>query len=214
MKRRNAFSFILITAVVFAVFSSLNSQVSAVTIFTSRSAWESAVGSFVTEDFDALAPFEFSTGLNSVGLIDVYVTGPDYENQLGGPSTLGGQFAINGTNHLIGHVLDGGTTHPTVIFPYPIIGFAADWRSTTTGGHLLTMTFDNTTIHFDDYLSDDGTGFLGIKATNTFTQAVFGTETTYAEAFGMDNLSITPEPATVTLLGLGALRLIRRKRRV
>ncbi len=216
MKTRNDFNSVLLGSVMlssFIIFRGLNSQVSAATVYTNRSAWESAIGEFVTEDFNTLVPYGFSTGLNNVGLIDINVTGSVHYNQLGSPSTLGSQFAIDGTNHLIGQVIDGGATHPTIIFPWPIIGFAADWRSTTTGGHLLMLTFDNTTIHFDDYLSGEGTGFLGVIAANSFTQAVFDTENNNAEAFGMDNLSITPEPGMVCLLGLGGLSLLQRRRR-
>jgi hypothetical protein len=210
MKRRDLFCTMPIAALMSVVFSS---EVSAVSVFTNRSAWESAAGSFVTEDFNALTPFEFSTGLNSVGLIDIDVTGPVAENQLGGPLTLSGQFAIDGTNHVIGYVLGGGATHPTIIFAGPILGFGADWTSTASGGHLVTMSFDGTTIHFDDYLSGDGTGFLGVIATNPFTEAVFGTESSSSEGFGMDNLEIIPEPSAALLLAIGLAGLAAAGRR-
>lgn len=203
----------MLTIVSIALFILLSSHVSALTVYTDRAAWESATGSFITENFNNLTPFQFTTGLNSVGLIDVDVTGPVHENQLGGPSTLNGQFAIDRTNHLIGHVLNGGITHPTIIFQNPVYSFAADWRTTLSGGRLIVLEFDGQTIHFDDYLSGDGSGFLGVIADNAFSQVVFGAESTDAEAFGMDNLSFSPvpEPMTMALLGLGGLLLRRRK---
>lgn len=199
----------------------LSSQVLAVTVYTDRTSWENAVSGFVTEDFNAQTPFDFVPGSSDVGLFNIDLTGGSGDaNSLAGPTEFIGQFAIDGTNHIVGQVLQGGLTHPTYEFPVPIIGFGADWRSTNDGG-LLTVTLDGMTIEFDNFLSPGGIGFLGFVADNPFTQAQFDTETTDAEAFGMDNLSFAavggnaiPEPITATLglMGLGVLGIATRRR--
>ncbi len=164
-------------------------HVSAAVIFTDRAAWELAIESWVTEDFNSLAPFLFPEGISNLGLIEIEITGPPNANQLADAGAFGGLFAIDGTNHVIGHVLNGGVTHPSILFDEPVIGFAADWRSTHSGGTLLAMEFDGTTINFEDHLPGNGTGFLGVIADNPFARVDFDTVTNGAEAFGMDNLS-------------------------
>ncbi len=164
-------------------------HVSAAVIFTDRAAWELAIESWVTEDFNSLAPFLVPEGISSLGLIERELRGPPNANQLGDAGAVGGQFAIDGTKNVIGHVLNGGVTHPSILFDEPVIGFAADWRSTHSGGTLLAMEFDGTTINFEDHLPGNGTGFLGVIADNPFARVDFDTVTNGAEAFGMDNLS-------------------------
>ena len=193
------------------------------TVYTDRSSWEAAMTSFVTEDFNGFASdVLFSSGINNAGLIDVLITGNVGVNRIDapplGPEYWSGQ-PIDDTAFFLGEADRLGGEFPSLVFPYTIDSFGADWGSTHSLGS-LTMTVGLTTIVFEDYLpSDVGSGFLGVVSTTPFNQADFSTVLRDSEVFGMDNLSfgtVIPEPSTFILLATAALGLLaygwRRKR--
>lgn len=197
-----------------AVLTALPAQAQ-VTVFTNRTSWEAAVGSFVTETFDSLADTNFVTGLNDAGLIDVLITGVADDNGIRGAASA---FDINGTQFLRGETdLSGSDVGvPSLIFASPTSGFAADFTRTIDFAR-LTVTIGADTIEFDNFLSGDGTGFLGFVSADPFLRADFSQEltTTTNELFGLDNLSIAAapqagvisEPGTCALLAAGLLPL-------
>ena len=178
-------------------------------VFTDRGAWEAAVGgSFVTEDFNALASAGMSLGTNSVGRIDVEVGGTDPGN-----NAIGGAFTVNGTQSITLESDTNGSDLQDVSIDFsadaPVIGFGADWVSTTNSGG-LTVIIDGMTVEFADHLVS-GDGFLGFVSDTAFSSAVFGqVNQATNEIFGLDDLSISSsaavsEPAVASLLGLGLL---------
>lgn len=105
---------------------------------------------------------------------------------LGGDA--GGMNLIhNGTTGGTVDLLDGG----------PIL-FSGNAKNTATTGNVqwetLTYTFTPTADY--DYL------IVGLTSSGSVSDIV-----------GFDDISLTPEPATMSLLGLGGLALIRRRRR-
>lgn len=196
---------------------SMARQSDAVTVFTSRAAWELAVGSFSTEDFNGLAVQDFGDGTHDVGLLDIDVVGT---GSLSFPVSIADSsngLNIDGTNFIRGASLPAAG--PTLVFDSPVIGFGADWTSTHTAGG-LTLSVPGMTIEFDVELpSGNGDGFLGIVSATPFSSAVLRTELNGTEGYGIDNLSFAvagavPEPITATLglMGLGVLGMATRRR--
>ncbi|WP_421657128.1 PTPA-CTERM sorting domain-containing protein [Leptothermofonsia sp. ETS-13] len=185
----------------------------AVTFFTNRTAWESAVGRFTTETFDAPvanAPvITFANGVTSTG------SGGSILNEIGGGTYLG---RVDTSGNFPDHFRE-----IRWVFPKPVFGFAADWIDTTTGSGLtVSGNFDGSgvqTISFRDRLGDPGTGFLGIVGIASFSELVFREEVAVFgdigdEFFQVDNLSTTVVPTPALLPGLIGLGLgIWRKRK-
>lgn len=209
MKTRNV-AFAVLTAILGASLATQRASAGLV-VFTDRAAFEAAVGSFVTEDFNALADADFSTGLNSAGQVDVLIAGAPGANGIRNGATSG--LSIDGSPFFRGET---DTSPPDVGFPSlsfrsPVIGFGADFVGTLTAG-LLTLTIGADTVEFDDFLTGDGDGFLGFVADAPFHKARFRQEDpSNNEQFGLDNLSFAPvvaavpEPSTLALSGTAAL---------
>ncbi len=195
-----------------------------VIVYTDRTAWETAVGSFITEDFNTLAPAPFTMGRNNAGLVDIDIIGlngytnPGRWNRIaaGGSNT----FDVDGSTFLTLETDRSGTDQQLtrLIFDRPISGFAADWNSTTNSS-LLTLTIGFDQINFSDYLTGAGDGFLGFVANRWFNLASFDQLGTDNEVFGLDNLSFSPAPVPtpssllLLALGLGGIGWSHRRRR-
>jgi len=183
-----------------------------VIVYTDRAAWELAVVTFVTEDFDVLTPADLDIGINSAGRIIVEVTALAGDTSSGKNAVVldpGGLFDVNGTTYL---QLETDRTKSdkqlvNILFGMdaPIIGFGADWNSTINNGQ-LTVTVGLETINFADYLTGRGDAFLGLVSDTPFSIIKFDQQEDPNEVFGLDDLSIASvisEPATLALVGLG-----------
>jgi formylglycine-generating enzyme required for sulfatase activity len=98
----------------------------------------------------------------------------------------GGTAELNGTYDMMGNVKEWTES----LYQYPNQGQTI--TRTVRGG---AYSFDNT------YLMSDNLGRIGTEPSSN-----------WAESTGFRVASVVPEPATVCLLGLGALSLIRRKK--
>ena len=161
----------------------------AITVFTDRTAWETAVGDFLTEDFNSMPDGALSLGLNNAGLIDIRVNGAVAQNQF-----FNGRF-IGDTRSQDGVTQD-------LVFSTSVVAFGADWGETTTNSLLIT-NISGETIRFSDYLSGDGTGFLGFVSDVDFAEVTMSDEGLSGnEVYTMDNLSfsnVVPEPAAIAV---------------
>jgi len=217
MKRMTSLGTVLTAGVV--VFGAASwAQAASHTVYTDRSSWESAVASFTTEDFNSVPIGQLSTGVNTVGSIEIEITGPPESNKIEPGSD---SLNINGTTFFQGEADTSGSDagFPTLLFPSPITAFGGDWTETNTSGD-LTMTFGGETLLFSDHFTGDGNGFLGVTTTSSFSEVEFGIEAASSnEIFGLDDLSYTGEtgdftalptpaaaPAGLAMLGLLALR--------
>lgn len=194
-----------LAAVIFlSVAMPATSTCAAVTVYTSRAAWEIAVANnFVTENFNSLTTGPLSSGLNSAGLFDIRVNGLVSGNQF-----TSGLFAGE-TSSQFGRTQD-------FVFPSAVSGFGGDWLLATTSAH-LTVTINDETIQFDNYLAGNGNGFLGFVSSSPFAEARFDDEGHSGnEQYLLDNLSFAtvPEPAAGALMiVVGLLSLCVRARR-
>lgn len=196
-----------------------------VTIFTDRSAWESAAATLspsflMHQDFNSLTPGTLSTGQNEfwtndpAGFFIVDIIGSPGFNSIE-DGTINPEMAFslspNGSTFYLGEV--SGTTKPQFLFqPFaapPIsFGFGADWVVLEPG---LNMEIGGITIDFDTYLPS-GFGFLGIITADVITAVnpvLFNTSNP-SQVFGMDNIVsvATPVPPAVWLFSSGLLGLI------
>ena len=218
MQRSNvrATGFALSTVTLALVLAS-RSEAATITFYTDRSSWETAVGTFSTEDF-SLVP---DTGVlaanveHPLGLLTFSYTGAPFQ---GRPAVTSSQF--------LGDPDSGGPRFPgphVFEFPYSVLAWGADFTDASTGA-TLDITVAGETIALVDYLPDPGTGFFGIISDTPFSQIIIAASpgVTPDEIFTMDNVSFgeqaatpVPEPTSLLLFGTGALgvlaRTLRRK---
>lgn len=199
------------------------SSAGAVTVFTDRTVWETALGGATTTD----DPFDNDIGFDTIPNASItFDSGVVSANSGGSPCCEDNSVH----DSLYVNAVDGGGNDASLnivwTFPEDIFAFGADWFSTTTGG-LLTVTgdFDGTgdqTVDFSAFLGFGGrVGFLGFIGLASFDLVTFETVSLEAtEAFRADNLSfasatVIPLPAGLPLLltGLLALGLVGARRR-
>ncbi len=188
---------------------------SAVTIYTDRTQWESAVAGFVTETFDTTIGDATSITLDN-GIVSTAYPGLNRNglNNVDSNSKFPGKY--------VGRV--GITNHPQYIewiLPAETIGFFADVGDVNTGGLILAGYFDDplyNSIDIDEALgitSGYGGGGFGIVGDSTFGSLRWDTGNE-SELFHIDNLSLAsmaiPEPSAALVFGLGALLVCSRKR--
>lgn len=191
-------------------------------VYTSRASWETALGGVIqTENFNGLTPGALSLGSNSAGLIDIDISGSSVrENAINDGSH---PLDIDGSNFYLGDVarsVTGASTLVSLVFPGAVLGFGADWESTTSLRG-LTVTINGETVVFSDHLTGLGSGFLGFVAASSFTEADLDLEENTSganELFGMDDISFgdgdrIPEPLSLALLAAGTVALALRRRR-
>jgi len=183
----------------------------AATLYTSRAAWEAAVGSWSTETFDSpiqdSANITFANGIVSVG------TGGSAGN-----SVVSGAYSADIDSSGEFEFLFDSISWK---FPTPVIGFGLDLDEAANGtGLVISGNFDGTgliPISILDILGSPGSGFFGLVGTAPFKELHLTEEFSVlngigAENFAADNLSVAvvPEPNTVALLLCGVAGLAAR----
>jgi hypothetical protein len=191
-------------------------------VYTDRTAWQTAVGTYQTETFESVAPGPLPAGTSTLGLLTFYADVAD-------ASFLHIAVEWNGTQTLTSDIWKpangGGTTQTGLeqfIFGSPITAWGADFYGASTGA-LLIIGIGQMDLNLVTYLPNPGTGFFGVITTGGFTVVSLRANGGDAvdEWFGMDNVSFSsisgavPEPGTAALvvLGLAVGAFLRRKRR-
>jgi hypothetical protein len=184
-----------------------------------------APANIVVEDFDSIASGTLITNLSGIMSVTGFTTNPSprsadvyviSENDMPFPM-LSGHSTTSPPNLLAIHPY--GTPHATgeITFEFEseqiALGFfVADGAPLGTfridiymGNNLLDSVSSDTFKTLPD-------SFFGVTCDFTFDRAVFGSNNE-DDSWGIDNLYYVPEPATICLLGLGALSLLRSSRR-
>ena len=181
----------------------------ALTVYTDRSAWETAIGSFATDTFEATALGSLNSGVNVYSFFTATIDAND-----SGFTTILEPGAVNSSREFRARIGTDFPNDPSSIVVDlfgPVLGIGADFVG-TTDGDLLTLTVGSDTVEFDQHLAGSGDGFLGVISNAPFNMLTLGTEipSLSGEAFALDNVSfgpIVPEPSTYALAVLGLLAL-------
>jgi hypothetical protein len=185
------------------------------TVYTDRTTWEAAVnGSIAVENFDSLSPQTFpANGVTPAGLVSIETTNAAAFNEI----VNGGGLNIDGTTYLRISP-DTEIEVVSILFPYPIIAWGADWKESVDADDLHVTFADIVETPIFD-LTGSHSGFVGFISDLPFSSVSFTDPfVSYSDA-GFDYLSfsagasIVPEPATATLglLAFGGLMMRRRR---
>lgn len=190
-----------------------------ITVFTDRSLWEEAAGGPVfVEDFNAQTPGIINPGATlDTGLIQIMRDGEPNGSDGLLEIEPGANFGnLDGTTFLSGET--GAEPHEVVNIMFggaSANAFGADWFSPFSGDGIGLMV-DGELILLDQIGGFDQ-GFVGIVSDGPLFDSIqiVGNPAapTFQELWSADNLSFAvPSPAAASLLSLGALTMVRRKR--
>jgi len=180
----------------------------AVVEYTSRTAWETAAGGAptLTDNYNDIAS-DVTVGSNVIGRDGYSLTGAMWLDAA--PFLyIGGDMTIDGTSDVL------KVDALLLTFANPTMTFGADWM---VGGGSQNWTLNYTTnggdsgsfqMPWDSHSAE----FNGIIATNEFTTVQFSAVSFWG---AMDNLAAhpIPEPATMSLLALGGMAILRRRKK-
>ncbi|HEY4313219.1 MAG TPA: PEP-CTERM sorting domain-containing protein [Pirellulales bacterium] len=215
-------------SIIVATMFSPTASYGAIQVFTSRTAWEAAMGGaskVATETFDSFPlptylytngvvpvyDYQLPEGISQIGLLKIDVQRPSGNLIESG----GADGAVNGTNSWrIETALQDGDTppvSPSVQFDYSVTGFAADWYFPSTPD--ATITINGQTTDFSTYVSS-GDHFLGFIDLSGFNHVDLSLTMPFNTIFAADNVSFSvPEPSTLVLAATAAFALMALRRR-
>jgi len=181
------------------------------TIYNNRAAWEAAVaGSFSEEDFTGFAGTSYQVVPVDVGDFSVSKSGSDFGSEWHnvGPDATGNN--VNGSAQI--NAATGEAGGLTLTFDSSIKALGGNFQG-ISDQRTTSINIGGTIVAIPNLNG----GFWGFTSDTPFTSAFFFLSAGAADGFGIDNVvyssAAVPEPATLSLLGLGLLGAGARLRR-
>lgn len=185
-------------------------QVQAVTVFDSFSAWQTAVGSYnPVNSLDAIADYASinsfalpsGTNVNLSETMTLYSIGSGW-------ATWSGTYA--------GKVLFTGSLSIVNTFNSPVYGFGLEMEPNYFQDYSMTLLLNDGSYLTQDVNGSYGAKFFGWAGGPVTTMTLSAVSDSGGFAFGnmVECTHAVPEPTTLSLLGLGLLGLLRRKRKI
>jgi len=192
----------------------------AVTVYTDRTDFLNDVAllsgvNVLHEDFNGFTsdtPFQGTTlALNGFDVSGIGTAGTTFNLIDVSPFGSSGKQDIDGTTYLRGHHNEN-TRYYQMDFPVPALAWGGDIADVEQAGTNLLID-GITTLDLTD-TGASGQQFIGVISDTPFSslRAVGGGSG--GDAVGIDNVvTVVPEPTTIALAALGALALLRQRRR-
>ena len=200
-------------AIVLCAFAAPAALAQSFTTFGDESAFLSAAGDVMLEDFndEPLVPrmdggtidadgFTITSDAARIGLL---------------PGTTFGN--ADGTPFFDGFVTTDPGETITFTFDAPVTSFGGTFTGPSSGAGVGLFVDGTRVLSSLDFVTGSANSFLGFTSDTPFTSLTLdrsGDTATFGEIFGLDNVffGVVPEPATAGLLGVAGLALLRRRR--
>lgn len=192
-----------------------------VSVFSSRAAWESAVTSFTTEDFDALPTGSQLGSPSQIGQLVLEFPSIAFGSpRILASGPINGSPALELVVGIDGHPMFGDLPeYNRFILPHFATSFGSDFSSASSAGRLL-ISIPGALIDLATYLPSPGNGFFGFISDTAFDTVTITGQSQWignpGEIYEIDNVSFNaaaspvPEPSTYIVLVLGlALTAVR-----
>jgi len=195
------------------IFVAAGSVSAGITEYTSRAAWEAAVGAYNEESFDD-------------GVLDpgISVTTVNGVIQAGGLYTPPGYYVLGPDNVWYDQVIPasqtGGPATTTWSFATPLVGFGAYWDLAGPGGAGTNLAlFLNGTPVGTEIVNTTAGEFFGVTSSASFNSVLVTAGSNlygWCETYEMDNMVYAPIPAPGAILlgsiGVAFVGWLRRRR--
>ncbi|MCJ8318038.1 MAG: PEP-CTERM sorting domain-containing protein [Colwellia sp.] len=207
---KNKFLNISLVAMTLSLSSLINIANAGLITFSDRTAFELALGTSQTEDFDSFVA-DTSFHPSSIDLDDfsIVVTGNDVRanyNIIDAPALVSSESDVNGSAHM--RVFTNINKDLLFTFDYPTFGFGVDIASLNDGNRTRIL-IDGV----DAILAINPGDFFGVISTEAFTSVTF--QGIINDVYGIDNVTYSgvqvPEPSTLAIFALGMIGLVSRR---
>lgn len=204
------FRYATIALFVFGIALTATSE-AAISVYTSRAAFDAAAGTTSSQDFNSFASdTPFNLVPLDVGPFTLSVIGSaSSSNRIDVPPALFAGFSVDGTAFAAGEL--NGLNSVLITFDAPITSFGADFAGWNDTIRRSDLVIDGNVIMPPTTVGNQ-IRFFGVTSDVAFTTVEIRGVPGLGDSFGFDNVSfgasatsVVPEPAMCTMWGIGAM---------